>query len=171
MELKGFRELEKALVELPRATSRNVLRRALKGSAEPIAEAAREKAPYDEKREAGEHLRDSIKIESNIRNMTGLSDYGRVLRSGGSQREAVGALRSARRGGGSEGTRVTVRIGPTAPHAHLLEFGTVKMAPHPYMRPAWDQEGGHALETIKQNVTVEIVKAAARIKRKTLRKR
>jgi len=25
-----------------------------------------------------------------------------------------------------------------APHAHLLEFGTVRMSPHPFFRPGWD---------------------------------
>jgi len=36
-----------------------------------------------------------------------------------------------------------------APHAHLLEFGTVKMPPHPFIRPAWDsikEEIGRDLE-------------------------
>lgn len=30
-------------------------------------------------------------------------------------------------------------IGPRAPHAHLLEFGTVKARPRPFARPAFDR--------------------------------
>lgn len=63
-KVEGLRELEDALMALPRATARNVCRRALKKAAEPIAEKARAKAPVDES-----DLRDSIAVsERAVRN-------------------------------------------------------------------------------------------------------
>jgi len=41
-----------------------------------------------------------------------------------------------------------------APHAHFLEFGTVKMAPHPFIRPAWDE----CKEEVKNNIAKELGK-------------
>ena len=40
-----------------------------------------------------------------------------------------------------------------APHAHLLEYGTVKMAPHPYFRPAWDALRGQITNDIVSGLT------------------
>ena len=44
----------------------------------------------------------------------------------------------------------------TAPHGHLLEYGTVKMAPHPFFRPAVDGIMGEIKQDIatafKQNI-------------------
>jgi HK97 gp10 family phage protein len=36
-----------------------------------------------------------------------------------------------------------------APHAHLLENGTVNMAPHPFVRPAIDEREGPAVDMIQ----------------------
>jgi len=50
-------------------------------------------------------------------------------------------------------TNDVFRIGTLArdaPHAHLLEFGTVKMQPRPFLRPAVDNvQGGVAIKMIK----------------------
>ena len=41
-------------------------------------------------------------------------------------------------------------IARDAPHAHLLEFGTVKMQPQPFLRPAVDNvQGGVAIKMMK----------------------
>jgi HK97 gp10 family phage protein len=36
-----------------------------------------------------------------------------------------------------------------APHGHLIEFGTVKMAARPFLRPAYDAASAKALEAAK----------------------
>ncbi len=43
-----------------------------------------------------------------------------------------------------------------APHAHLLEFGTVKMAPHPFFRPAVDETKGQVMDGIKAGLKKNI---------------
>lgn len=47
-------------------------------------------------------------------------------------------------------TRVTARIGPNTDYAAFVEFGTVRMAARPYMRPALDSKRGEATETIRR---------------------
>ena len=47
-----------------------------------------------------------------------------------------------------------------APHAHLLEFGTVKMSPHPFFRPAIDAKGDAALKHLHDGIGKNITKAA-----------
>jgi HK97 gp10 family phage protein len=39
-----------------------------------------------------------------------------------------------------------------APHAHLLEFGTVKMRPHPFFRPAWDENREKANKMVQDGI-------------------
>ena len=50
-------------------------------------------------------------------------------------------------------------IGPNknkAPHWHLVEFGTVKMAAKPYIRPAFDAKIQPALEAAKKRITEKL---------------
>lgn len=48
MEIKGLRELEQMLLELPRATAKATARRILKRAGEPIAEMGRNLVPEDQ---------------------------------------------------------------------------------------------------------------------------
>lgn len=70
---------------------------------------------------------------------------------------------------------VYVFVGPTEPHAHLVEFGTGpryhksgkyvgKMPPNPFMRKAWDAMKGEAFEILKTELSNELMKAAKRLK-------
>lgn len=69
--------------------------------------------------------------------------------------------------------RKVMYVGATAPHAHLVEFGTGPryqangkyvgiMPPDPFMRPAWDANKDQVLATLAQAVREEIGKALAR---------
>jgi HK97 gp10 family phage protein len=46
-----------------------------------------------------------------------------------------------------------------APHAHLLEYGTVRMDKKPFFRPAVDEVKGQAMNTLKSEMTKVIKKA------------
>ncbi len=48
IRIDGLKELDRALGQLPKATAKATLRRVLKESAEPMARAARSKAPTEE---------------------------------------------------------------------------------------------------------------------------
>lgn len=46
-------------------------------------------------------------------------------------------------------------VGPTAEYGIFLEYGTSKMAPQPYMKPALDKHEGAFLEALRQVVDME----------------
>ena len=52
---------------------------------------------------------------------------------------------------------IDYRIGP---HAHLLEYGTVKMSARPFFRPGWDTTHTQVEEDIKTELLAAVDKAA-----------
>jgi len=48
-------------------------------------------------------------------------------------------------------------------HAHLIEFGTVKMAARPFIRPAFDQTKGEALKVMGKELGKGVEKAARKL--------
>lgn len=149
IKIEGLRELNQALNELPRATSRNVCRRILKEAGEPIAASARSKAPVRQG-----NLREAIDVSTKL---------ARSQKSGGPKMTSAG-FRSARN------TTVEMHVGPgQQPQAITQEFGTWFHPPQPFMRPAWDAEKSTALDVIKFQLWGEIEKAAARLAKKAAR--
>lgn len=140
VDAKGLRELQSQLDELPKATSRNVLARAGIKAMRRIETRAKELAPVDDGQ-----LRNSITTQK-------------------AKAQRVSATRFAQ--------GVTIETGPTGKrpaggNAAWQEFGTVKMAANPFMRPAADGEGPAVMADLKQELAAEILKAAARIARKS----
>lgn len=145
VRLEGFRELERALNELPKTTGKNVLRRVAKGALEPMAERARGMAPV----ERGD-LRASIKVsERRTRRVARINRF-------------------------DKNTGVEMAMGPVSGggvlnYATFAEFGTVDTAAKPFMRPAWDGGKDDALEYVKANLGREIDRAATRLAKKAAR--
>lgn len=144
MQLTGFRELERALSELPRATGKNVLRRIARGALEPLADAAAAAAP-----EQSGRLSFSISVSEQ---RTSRARWQRMASASG----------------------IAMAMGPAGglgvlPYAAFAEFGTIDTPPHPFMRPTWDAGGVGALEYVKANLGAEIARAAARVARKAAR--
>jgi len=140
VKVEGLRQIEEALMNLKRATAKNVALRALKKAAEPMAADMRARAP-DDPTSAGWDLHTSINI-------------------------ATKATRGAKH---RKLSPVEVLIGPRVRHQQLLEYGTRRMPPHPYVRPAWDAGKMQALEDIKTSMWEEIAEAAKRAARKEAR--
>lgn len=139
-EVIGARELDRALEQLPRSTKKSVLRRALQKAAKPTAEAAEALAPVG----STGNLKVSIEVG------TKLND------SQAKDRE-------------STPDSVEIFVGaswPTGAHAHLLEFGTVKMAAQPFLRPAWDSTKDRFIEIMRAELWAAISKAAKTLARK-----
>lgn len=144
VRIDGLKELDAALAELPRATGKNVLRRVGIRALAPIVADAKDRVPVDE----GD-LRDSLKVTTRL-----------------SKRQQRMNAKAVAEGKAS----VNLFAGAAAlPHAHLVEFGTVNMAPQPFMRPAWDANKDRVLQLIKDELGGEIEKAAARLARKQAR--
>lgn len=138
VKFEGGRELERALGELPKATARNVLKRALTKAARPVLEAMESRAPRDTGWTAG-----SIAISGTL-NPANRSD---LKKEGKSFAE--------------------VYVGSTRGSAGILqEWGTINQPAQPYMRPAWDATKGGVAETTRREIKVELDKAAARLAKK-----
>lgn len=170
VKVEGLRELDRALGELTKSAARATLHRVLKKAGAPIAAEASRLAP----RKSGELSR-SVKVSTRIKNTTGNAEYSAVLRSGGSKEQAVAAMRSARRAGGKSFGQVYV--GPERAKTRraaikriVQEFGSVKQAPRPYMRPAWEAKKAEALSIIKRDLGAEIIATAKRARVRALRK-
>ena len=149
MKLEGFKELDRELEKLSKAAGKGVLRRALKKAAEPMADIMRSSSPV----ETGA-LKGSIDVSVKL-----------APRQAGLHRKMFRDSRAA----------VEMFVGPSynlgagGRHGHLLEFGTYKMSPRPFARPAWDQDKQNVIERLKKDIWAEIEKATARAERKAAR--
>lgn len=165
VSVSGFRELDAALGNLPKATARNVLVRTLRKAGEPIAEEARRHVPV----RTGT-LRDSISVSARVKNKIGNAEYSAAMKAGLGKQAAGAALRAARKAAKGTGSFAEAYVGPARGkgvirYAHIVEFGSNDTAPQPYMRPAWDAKQREALDIIKAELGNEIIKAARRVGR------
>lgn len=163
VRIDGLKDLDRALGQLSKATARNVLKRALVRAGAPIADAARALAPV-----ADGELRDSIQVSSRVRNDVGKAEYAAVMREGGTRAQAGAALRGARRAAPGKSFAM-VEVGPAQAKTKadaikriVQEFGSVRMAARPYMRPAWAMRQDDALALVSDSLADEIMKAAKR---------
>lgn len=144
--LEGFRELEQALMELPRATGKNVLKRIAKGALEPMADDAATNAPDRTGKLAFSVVVSDKRTRRAKRQVPGLrSDEGVQMFMGPSG--GLGALQ----------------------YAAFDEFGTVDTPAFGFMRSAWDAGAMPALDFVKDNLGDEIAKAAARVAKRRAR--
>jgi len=137
-KFEGGKELQKALRALPDATAKNTVRRVLKKRAQPVADAARSKAPKDDGQ-----LRDSIAVSTKLSK----------------------ANRRDRKRFGRDDIEVFIGAGPL-PQAHLQEFGSSRHKAQPFLRPAWDERKDGVLEGLKDDLWTEIRKAVERQRKK-----
>lgn len=151
LEMKGFRELEKALAQLPRGTASGVARRAMKKELAPVASMANAFWPGAD----NDVFRVTSRISGRQRSQS-LAPRGRSILN-----MFVGAQ------GGPLG----------APQAHLLEFGTGprfhksgkfvgQISPLPMLQPAWDANKRQILDGLGKRLWEEIIKTQARRARK-----
>jgi hypothetical protein len=150
VKLSGWPELERALAEeLPRATARNTMTRAMREACEPLRQRMAELAPYDplDRDGDGNHLNETMRTQP--------AKAG-LARKLGTERKAGVVLLT---GPGP--------IGKVArANASWQEFGTVKQAAQPYARPAADSEGEKVVANLREALVQQIDKAKARIARK-----
>lgn len=160
--VQGFKELDDALRELPRATERNTLRRAAIAALKPFLAAVKAKAPVDENVENTPErppgtLKNSYHIGTRL-NKT----QARSVRKLGKSGVEVYAGTSDPLGVPTEfGTAPrTIRKGPRAGQS----TGAVPAQPH--ARPAWDETSSKVVVELKEELGKEIAKAAKRLAKK-----
>lgn len=156
-ELHGVKELLAMFDQLPTVSmQKTVLGNALVRAGEPIAEAARASCPVG----PTGNLRRSIHVSRK--------------------------LNPSQRKGWRDRSVVTVYVGSNAPHAHLVEFGTVErtlkkprnilfngrwvtirstgfVSPNPFLRNAWDAMKYKALKMFAGEMEQQIYMAARRL--------
>lgn len=153
--VEGFAELYAALKELPRATSTSVLKRSAKKALQPTLELAQSYAPVK-----------TGKLRSGIRLTVGIDDPGFRKRARASF-VAKGNAKGVKRTKGGGHVLAQIRAGGSAaPHASLIELGTVRVSAHPFLRPAFDGTQRQIVDSIRATVKVEIGKATKRRARK-----
>lgn len=149
MKLEGWKELEEALDDLTKAAGKGALRRALKTAAEPLADKMRAGAPV-----LRGNLQRSITVSTRL-----------------SKRQDALHRRMFR----DDKASVEIFVGPSytlgagGRHGHLVEFGTYKVDPQPFARPAWDADKLLLLDRLGKECWVEIKKSVARAERKAAR--
>lgn len=169
-KLEGFKELEAALLELPKATQGNVLRRAVATPAADFADAASAIAPSPGKYGFGT-LREEIKVSRPKIINPGQAAFAAAMKEGSTRAEAAIAARAANRAAGGTGKGVICQVGPTrkAFYGQFDEFGTSRQAAQPFMRPTWDAMGYAMIGTIANVLGEEIEKARKRLAKKAER--
>lgn len=145
LKFEGGRELERALADLPRSTSKGVARRALKQVLKPVAERA---DAYTDRF----NVVVGTKLESRVKRRSRGDFAGHVVSM------FVGPVN---------------QDGSYAPEATLFEFGTGPrfwksgkytgyITPEPAMRPAWDAYSKTMLQDLGRLMWIEIEKTIAR---------
>lgn len=146
---EGFKGLEDALIELEKfsgrtTTGKNAVQRGMRNAMKNVEDRAKSLVPVDK----GD-IRDSITTKKE-----------RAKRQRGSAKF-------------SRETGVSMLTGPTGKPAGgnpaWQEFGTVKMTPQPYMRPAADIEGPKIIKEVAGALQDAVGKAVARARKKAER--
>lgn len=137
--ISGLRELETALLELPKATAKNAGRKALRAGAKPILDEFQARAP----RLSG-HLIDTAGIS------TKLSRRQRAMHRKEDERDHV---------------EMFVGAGPN-PQAVQQEFGNENHVAQPAMIPAFENNKRKAIDIIGEELGKNIMASAARLARK-----
>lgn len=145
-EVRGFKELDAALGELPKATGKNVLKRVAIKAMARMEQGMSARAPREEGTLAESMRTQAVKAtrqrgqvrfdaKSSVEVITGPAPEGRMDRA----------------------------------NAGFQEFGTVKMGANSYARPTADSENENVVDDVRDMLGAEIDKAAARIARKAAR--
>lgn len=165
VRVDGLKELEEALKELPKATGKNVIKRALTNAAQPFVDQAQALAPVFHGFLKRGITKSKVVMTSGS---AGKKAFAEALAKGASRKEAGAAAHAANAEATGNVTSGLIVIGPGRhPQAIFQEFGTAHHPPHPYMRPAWEENKVPAIETIREELWSEIKKAADRLARKT----
>ncbi|NJC06516.1 HK97 gp10 family phage protein [Sphingomonas kaistensis] len=143
--------MKAVLQELPRATQRTTLKKAAKQALQPTFEQAKSSAPV-----LTGQLRDSIFMDIRLDD----PEYRARARA---SFKAKGHARGVKKTKGGGNVVASIRVGGRqAFHAPFVEFGTVKMAADPFLRPAFDANADKMVESLRASLEVEVRKAAVR---------
>ena len=146
VRVEGLDELAKALKELPKRLARNGLRASVYAGAKVIRDEARLKAPVATRQlGANQQPPGTLKRSIIMKQIPEQSDAQKQV--------FFVAVRHGKkyRNQGKKGN-----LSQDAYYAHFVEFGTVKMSPQPFMRPAFEGKKNEAVDAIKDKLAERI---------------
>lgn len=146
VKVEGLRDLEAQLSKLTKSTGKRVLKKTLVEAAQPLAELAASKVPVVEG-DLKRSITVGVKLNTRQRRL-----HRRMFVD---DRSAVEVFVGASYGLGDGGR-----------HAHLVEFGTYRSRPHPFMRPAWDADQRALLARLSDDLWREISSAVRRAEKR-----
>ena len=151
VKLEGFKELEKELARIDKATTaKAALRRSLKKSAQPMADLMVSLAP-DDPETAGDDLKSSIAVGTKLSKKQG-SAHRKMFRN--------------------DKAAVEMFVGPGVdPAAWNQEFGNINHGPQPFVRPAWDRDHRALVDRLGRLLWDDIQKTVARAERRAAKQR
>lgn len=148
-QLEGFAEFEQQLLqmaEMGRAdlVARNTMVKAAKRAMEPVYQRVEQTAPYDETNTGPIHLRDSVRLDARIPN-----DRDRMSKY-------------------AEDTDAVIAVVSVKKSAVSLaqEFGTSKLNPQPFLRPALDNLSQEVTRKLGNELGSFIAEYAKKLNRK-----
>lgn len=142
VQIKGLRELGERMRSLSADMAGKVARQATAAGAGVARKNIRARAPVDTGNLQAAIVMKRVK-DSN------LTEEYIVAPSKGKRRD----VRAAKRGEG--------KLGKDAYYAHMVEFGTVKMAAQPFIRPGFDESVQPATEAIAKRLKQRLDKVGA----------
>jgi len=147
----GLRELGEAMRELKAEVAKSIASSMTNAAAQVIKKAAVANIRSSPSVDTGS-LRDSVIVKKIPRSQTSLTSEHIVTVRG------RGKLIKRGKKKGQKQTE--------APHAHLVEFGTVNMKAEPFLRPSFDHQKGKAVEAMKERGKARIELAAQKAKKR-----
>lgn len=155
LQVGGLRELGEQLRKVNEQMDKRIAVQATGAAARVVRNAAQEKAAVSEKA----HY---VRLQASDKG----SNSGAVLVQPGNLKKNIVAKKTPKKylGDLTSAHLVAVRgkkkDGYAARYGRLVEFGTIKMSPLPFLRPAFDQNIQRALEAMKEALSKGIARAA-----------
>ena len=148
LEMTGVREIEQALLQLPKKLHNKVLRKALRQSGNIMLKKARDNAPV----KSG-LLKKSIKLRVDIRGTPAAIITVRIP-----SREKLALAKATTDKKQRALIRKNASKGARPYYGAFIELGTKDIAPHPYLRPAFNSTVNRAFEKFFDVLNEEINK-------------
>jgi HK97 gp10 family phage protein len=150
LDIKGLDELEQILKQMPDQFNYKFLTGAHKTALKPFIEEAKRRAPVGTKDVVSKKYASRSHKAGNLRDSIGV---GLAPKS----RKLAGVWAGAR----AEYFRGRAKA--NAYYAHMVEFGHKGVAPHPFIRPAWDATKGNLIKNISTTYIERMKKLIKRL--------
>lgn len=156
VKVTGLKELEKALMELPKEVAQRPLRAAVNAGAKVVMDEAKNRAPQGE---TGNLRKAIYRTRTRRGSGTGKETYVVGVRKGKMKYADTANNRRLKRVGKTYQTR------GLAYYWRFLEFGTSKLSARPFLRPAFEAKKDAAVDAIKAKLAEAIEKTAAKLRK------